>query len=103
MGRERVAMAFHQCEAKTKKGNQCKNGAMSMSKYCGPHTDSNAGGTVTRRTVDLVETLRFHASKPNSPDFYALAADELLRLRSEVEMLRKRLYRRSVTGDITNY
>ena len=65
---------------------------MAMSKFCGPHTDLSVGGTVTRRTVDLVDTLRFYASKPDSPDFYALAADELVRLRKENKELRYRLH-----------
>ena len=30
---------YRQCEAKTKKGERCRGGAMAGSLYCGPHTD----------------------------------------------------------------
>ena len=90
-------MGFRQCEALTVKGLPCRGGAMAMSKYCGAHTDMarQAEGKVVMRTLDIIETLRFHASKPDSPAFYGLAAEELERLRADNKMLRERLYRRT--------
>ena len=31
-------MTYKQCEAKTKQGKPCKNGAMPHNRYCGAHT-----------------------------------------------------------------
>lgn len=85
-------MTYRQCEAKTAKGTPCKNGTMGFSKYCGPHTDKVQDSEVIIKNVDIIETLRFHASKPGSPVFYAHAVKELEQLREENKKLRAKLH-----------
>lgn len=43
-------MAYRRCEAIAKKnGNQCRNGAMSHSPFCGSHLDESAIGVWLKR------------------------------------------------------
>jgi hypothetical protein len=71
----------------------CRSGAIGATKYCGQHTDivlpQGHEYPVSVKRVDTVETLRFYASKPNSPAFYAEVADELEKLRAENKRLNK--------------
>lgn len=68
---------------------------MHMGKYCGPHADAVTGSEVVSGMVDVIDTLRFYASKPGSPAFYARAVSELEMLRAENEKLRIELHEKN--------